>query len=325
MSLPWHRTISLLTAAIAATTGACRLNSAADVPSPPEAMIAANPSSGEGRTTADTAATLRVGILTFDSAVSIHQRYSPLIAYLSETTGYAIALIALTQESQFAAVASGNLDFILTNPLASVQLQRLYDIKFIATQVRVNTADRFGGLIIVRQDSPIQTLEDLRGRRVACVDFETAAGGCIFQVYHLLQRGIDPHADFDRFSEIPSQDNIILAVLNGAIDAGFVRTGQLEATAAKGLLSQPEAIRILEPQSDFFHLHTTPLYPEWPVSVSPQVDPAVAAEVEAALLSLPAGHAALAPAKLRRFGSAGNYAALDALITQLQLKSWDAK
>lgn len=269
---------------------------------------------------------VRVGILAIDSATSVHERYSPLLDYLSDATGRPFVLVPLSQDSQFTEVAEGKLDFTSNNPLAAVQIRRLYNTEFLVTHSRPQTGPQFSALIVVRRDSNIQTLSDLRGKKGACVDFETAAAGCVFQIYHLLQRGIDAFADFSSFVENKSQDNIVLAVLNGTIDFGFIRTGQLEKMVAKGLLDSLDEIRVLEPMNDgFLYQHTTSLYPEWPVASLVGTDPELAQKVRQALLKLPAGHEALAAIKLSGFVPAVNYGEIDNLIETLKIKSWEAK
>ncbi len=254
---------------------------------------------------------VRVGILVIDSAVSVTERYRPLLDYLAETIGRPFELVPLTQDSQFTAVQQNQLDFTLNNPLAAVQLQRLYKTRFLATHSRPQTGTKFSGLIVVRRASTIRTLDDLRGKKGACVSFQTAAGGCIFQIYHLQQRGIDPFTDFSRFVENPSQDNIVLAILNGSIDVGFIRTGQLEKMVRKGLIESVEEVRILAPSSDdFFYTHTTQLYPEWPVAALTSTDPMLVTTVQQALLKIPASHPALAAAKLDGFAATEDYSTI---------------
>ena len=267
---------------------------------------------------------VRVGILVIDSAVSVNERYSPLLNYLSEVTGYPFELAPLSQESQFTEVAEGNLDFVTSNPLASVQIRRLYQTQFLVTHVRPNTGSEFSGLIIVDSKSNIRTLEDLRDKRGACVNFETAAAGCTFQIYHLKQRGLDPFTDFSQFIENKSQDNIVLALLNGTIDVGFIRTGQLEKMLEKGLISSLDEVRILEPYHDnFFYEHTTELYPEWPIAALTSTDKQLTEEVREALLSIPPEHRALDALKVDGFIPAVDYVKMEQLIESLKLKSWD--
>ncbi|MEM9216335.1 MAG: phosphate/phosphite/phosphonate ABC transporter substrate-binding protein [Cyanobacteria bacterium P01_F01_bin.150] len=268
---------------------------------------------------------VRIGVLAIDSALSVHNRYTPLIDHLSKALDRPFELVPLTQDSQFSAVAKEEVDFITNNPLAAVQVQRLYDTEFLVTHSRPGSGTEFSALIVVKSDSDIQTLEDLRGKQVACVDFETAAAGCLFQVYHLRQKNIDPFQNFGSFVENPSQDNIVLAVLNGTLDAGFIRTGQLEKMQKKDLLSNLDDIRILEPAGDnFVFEHTTALYPEWPIAALPNTDPELRDAVQDALLTLPKEHSALTAANVEQFTDAVDYQPIHDLIETLQLKSWDA-
>lgn len=269
---------------------------------------------------------IKFGVLAIDSAVSVNERYGPLIEYLTDTVGRPFELVILSQESQFSQVEQGKVDFTTNNPLAAVQLQRLYDTDFLVTHTRPNTGPEFSGLIIVDQDSNIETLNDLKGKNVACVAFQTAAAGCTFQIYHLLQNGIDPFVDFNSFIENKSQDNIVLAILNETLDAGFIRTGQLDKMVSKGLIQSLDEVRILDPAEDnFFYPHTTALYPEWPVAALSTTDPSLADEVQQALLNMPQDHPALERLKADGFVPAVDYQALDNLIETLQLTSWDAE
>lgn len=288
------------------------------------ALSEVTPASSSLATESGTEETVRVGVLTIDSALSVHNRYSPLVNHLSEALEQPFELVPLTQESQFTAVEKGDVDFITNNPLAAVQVQRLYDTEFLATHSRPRSGAQFSALIIVNADSDIETLDDLKGKRVACVDFETAAAGCLFQVYHLRQNNIDPFQDFGMFIENPSQDNIVLAVLNGTLDAGFVRTGQLEKMIKNDLLSDLDNIRILDPTDDAFVFeHTTALYPEWPIAALPDTDLSLREAVQAELLALSDDHPALSAANVERFTDAVDYQPIHDLIETLQLKSWD--
>ncbi|EGJ30153.1 MULTISPECIES: phosphate/phosphite/phosphonate ABC transporter substrate-binding protein [Moorena] len=269
--------------------------------------------------------TVRVGVLIIDSVDSVKQRYQPLLNYLSGVINRPFSLVPVTQESQFIEVAQGNLHFTTNNPLAAVQIRRLYDTEFLLTHSRPQVGTKFGGLIIVRSDSNIYKLKDLRGKKAACVAFQTAAAGCIFQIYHLLQHGIDPFLDFSSFVENKSQDQIVLDVVNGKIDVGFIRTCQLEKMVNQGLLENLEQLRILESAKDeFFYTHTTELYPEWPIAAVKGTDPQLVAAVTEALLNIPPNHPALAAANIDKFLPAEDYGSLDKLIETLRLKSWDA-
>lgn len=300
-------------------TGAC---ASVRVPDPdPDPVL-----SGAEQAIAQPVNAVKFGVLAIDSAVSVNERYSPLLEYLSAAVGRPFELVTLSQESQFRQVANGDLDFTSNNPLAAVQLQRLHDTEFLVTHKRPNVGTEFSGLIVVSADSDIESIADLEGKHAACVAFQTAAAGCTFQIFHLLQNDFNPYTDFSSFVENRSQDNIVLAVLNGSIDVGFVRTGQLEKMERKGLISSADELRIIDrAEDDFFFPHKTALYPEWPVAALPNTDPQLADRVREALLAMPEDHPALSSLKTTGFVPAVDYSNIEDLIETLKLRSWDAQ
>lgn len=267
---------------------------------------------------------VRVGVLAIRSAKAANEQYGGIVAYLEAQLQRPFILIPVTQESQFELVEAGELDFTFNNPLAAVQIQRLYNTKFLATLSRINTGTSFSALIIVRADSEIQTLEDLRGTKGTCVDQVTAAAGCIFQIYHLIENGIDPFTVFSEFTETPSQDNIVLGVLNGTYDVGFIRTGQLEQMLTDGTILSLDDIRILDrADDDFYFPHTTALYPEWTFAALEDTDAELISAVQQALIQMPADHAALVEIGANGFIPDIDYTQLHELIETLKLLSWD--
>lgn len=268
---------------------------------------------------------VKVAVLAIRSAVAAQAQYGPILAYLGEEIGRPFELVPVSQDSQFTAVEQGEVDFTLNNPLSAVEISRLYGTEFLATLSRANTGPEFSALIIARSDSGIETLDDLAGKRATCVDFETAAAGCIFQVYHMQQAGLDPFETFASFVETPSQDNIVLGVLNGTFDVGFIRTGQLEKMLDEGTLLNLDELTVVDQADDgFFYPHTTQLYPEWPFAALQDTDPALATAVQEALVSIPADHPALESAGAVGFVEGVDYQPLHDLIVGLQLPGWDA-
>ena len=267
---------------------------------------------------------IRFGVLVSDSAISVNERYRPLLDYLESKIGRRFELVALSQDKQFEAVKQQKLDFATTNPLAAVQLRRMYDIQFLVTTRRPKVGTQLGGLIIVHEDSGIETLQDLRAKRAVCVDFQTSAAGCVFQIDYLKEQGFDPFAEFSSFVENKSQDNIVLAVLNGSVDVGFIRTGQLEKMLQEKTLENIDQIRIFQPVDDDFPLpRTTDLYPEWPIAALVDTDPQLVKQVRQILLEIPADHPALKAANLSGFVPAIDYKSVEDLIKPLKLKSWN--
>jgi ABC-type phosphate/phosphonate transport system substrate-binding protein len=265
---------------------------------------------------------VKVGVLAIRSAVAANAQYGPIVESLQDRLGRPFELVPVGQDDLFDRVANDELDFVLSNPMSSVQVQRLHGTEFLATLDRPETGDRFGGLIIVRADSDIEQLEDLRGRHVTCVAFETAAGGCNFQVMHLREVGVTAD-QFATFTETPSQDNIVLAVLNGDVDAGFIRTGQLERMVNEGTLLSVDELKVIDRRDgDYVHPHTTQLYPEWPFAAVAGTDPQLVDDVAAALLTI--GQDDAVGSSTLGFVPPMDYSPLHELVVELELRSWDA-
>jgi len=84
--------------------------------------------------------------------------------------------------------------------------------------------ERFGstsyrGQIIVRADSGITALDDLKGKVMCWVDPNSTSGYIIPRIM-LKANGIDPDTDFVQSVEAGSHNNVVVQVYNGDCDAG---------------------------------------------------------------------------------------------------------
>ncbi len=149
--------------------------------------------------------------------------------------------------------------------------------------------------------------------------FKRSAAAYVFQVKHLMDQGIDPHKDFAVFKEAKKQDDIVLAVKAGIFDAGFIKSGLLEAMEKEGKIKMSD-FEIVDKQSDNFkHVHSTKLYPEWSVSASAKADSATSDKLKAALLKLSSGDQASKSGKIVGFAEAPNLDELDNTLKTLKL------
>ena len=191
-----------------------------------------------------------------------------------------------------AAVKSRQVDLGFANSLIYIQLKRDANVAPLAVSAEPKSGTKFRGIIIARKDSGIEKIQDLKGKKLAFVD-KDAAAGYIFQMLLLSKAGLDVHKDFITLPFVKKQDNVAMAVFNKAADAGAMRESDLGKMKDRVDLSQIKIIAY----TDYF--------PDWPVFATSKLQKETAARIQAALLKLkpndPQSEKIMGPAKLAGF------------------------
>lgn len=282
-----------------------------------------------GAPAADGSAGLRIGVLAFRPKPETLERWKPLAEYLSRhVTGTRFAVEALTYPEMDAAVEAGQIDFVLTQPSHYVALTYRKPLSSpLATLVErdgSHALDRFGGVIFVRHDrDDIKQLADLRGKTIA-TSSTGSLGSYQMQAFELARAGVHLPADGKLLVTGQPQDLAVAEVLSGHADAGFVRTGVLEAMAREGKLPA-DRLKIIGPHqvADFPFQLSTRLFPEWPVAAMPGVAAGIARHVAAALLALPHDGEVARQLGIEGFTIPGDYHPVDDLLRELRLPPFD--
>jgi phosphate/phosphite/phosphonate ABC transporter binding protein len=219
-------------------------------------------------------AEIKIGVLALRGAPKVMEEWTATGEYLTGKMGEPVTIMPLEFSAIEPMLKDGKIDFALANSAFFVEVEKLYGAKAVAMQI--NSADgkpfkEFGGVIFARKDSPINNLSDLKGKKFMVVKAFSFGGGQM-AMRLLLQNGIDYRKDFAEFKEGGKHDNVILAVKNGAMDAGTVRTDVMEAMAAEGKISMSDFKIINQVKDSFPFVHSTELYPEWPMIAAKHVD-----------------------------------------------------
>ncbi|WP_456434552.1 PhnD/SsuA/transferrin family substrate-binding protein [Thermosulfuriphilus sp.] len=267
---------------------------------------------------------LKIGVLAKRGRVKALERWAPMVFYLNRALPeYRFQLVPLDFYSLRGAVQAGELDFILANPAMYVEFEALNGASRIATlknsrQGGVYTV--FGGVIFCRADRPdIKDLSDLRGKRFAAVN-PYSFGGWHMAWRELKQRGIDPQRDFQDVLFLDTHDEVVYAVLNGAVDAGTVRTDTLETMAQEGKINLKD-FRILSPRQypGFPFLVSTRLYPEWPFAKARHTPDDLAEKVAIALMKMPPESPAALAAGIAGWTIPKNYQPVHECLKELHI------
>ncbi len=255
-------------------------------------------------------AEIKIGVLAKRGATKAMAQWKATGDYLSDKVGEPVVIIPLKFTAIEPMVQSGKIDFLLANSAFYVEMEKKYGVTAVATLI--NSRDgkalkEFGGVVLVRADSPIQTLADIKGKKFMCVKYSSFGGGQMAWRL-LLENGIDPKKDFAAFAEGKKHDNVVLAVKSGVMDAGTVRTDTLERMAGEGKINMAD-FRIIHPVTDDFpFVRSTRLYPEWPMAALKHVDAGKAAKLGTALQAITPADQAAKNAKVVGWSPAADYA-----------------
>jgi len=219
-------------------------------------------------------AEIRFGILPRLNAVELFSMFNPLAEYLSKETGEKVTIIIPRDFDAFkTGFRTGQFDLGFANSLVYVQLRKDAPAEPLALAAELKAGTKFRGIIIARKDSGIEKLSDLKGKRLVFVEKDSAAG-YIFQMMLLKKSGLDIHKDFTTLPFAKKHDNVTMAVVNKAADAGGLREDDLEKMKDKVDLSQVKIIGY----TDYF--------PNWPIFAAPSMNRETVAKIKSALLKL---------------------------------------
>ncbi len=238
-------------------------------------------------------AEIKFGALPRLSAAELQTMYAPLADYLARETGEKVTIVIPKDFDAFKdAVKAGHMDVGFANPLIYVQAKEKSNIEPLALSSEVKSGTRFRGVIIVRKDSGINKVQDLKGKKFIFVDNDSAAG-YIFQMLLLSKAGFDVNKDITVLPFGKKHEIVTTAVFNKTADAGGIREDELDKMKDKLDISQ---LRIVG-YTDYF--------PNWPFFATPKLKPEMAAKIKAALLKLkpndPQNEKILGPARLTGF------------------------
>jgi two-component system, LuxR family, sensor histidine kinase TtrS len=265
-------------------------------------------------------AEVKIGVLAKRGAPKCMQKWGPTGAYLTEQLGDKVTIVPLKFVEINPAVAGGKVDFVLANSAFYVELEKSFGVHAVATLInsrKGNALSEFGGVILVKQDSPIQTLADVAGKKFMTVK-KSSFGGSQMAWRLLMDNGIDPDKDCASVAFGKKHDNVVMSVLHGMCDVGTVRSDTMERMADEGTINMADFRIINQVDDDFPFVHSTRLYPEWPIAATKRADPIVAQKLAAALLAMSQDDAAAKSAKIVGWATPADYTAVRECLQTIQ-------
>jgi ABC-type phosphate/phosphonate transport system substrate-binding protein len=217
--------------------------------------------------------TVKVAILPEYSLYLISQKYGGLLDYLSKETGYRFELVtAMDYRSFLSTVEGSGAELSLQNALIFRQLRKTKKARTIAASLGRDGLLTGRGIIVVRRDSGIDDVRQLKGK-VVMVPAREAVLGYVAQAVQMLKSGLDVEKDLTIVLGV-RHDEVLRNVWLGRVDAGFVKTAVLAEAAGRVNLNELKVLGVTEP------------FPNWCFAAFPNSDPVMVEKVKNALLDM---------------------------------------
>jgi len=221
---------------------------------------------------------LRVAFQVCNSIEENRERFEPLTAYLAGKLGRRIVASHVNTFDFIERAQRKEFDVLQSNGYIYVNVKEKTGGTLLAREVKSDTGKDTGGLIVVRADSAVRVLADLKGKKMVFGPV-LSPGGYLTQYYTMLSAGLDPEKTFGSYTFLPGawqHEKVVYAILYGAVDAGAVKVGDIERMEAEGKVRR----------SDFRVIAASEPVPNCTFFALPHVDAETADQVRVALLAL---------------------------------------
>ena len=164
---------------------------------------------------------IRFGLLPAEDPTLMVEQFSGIANHIGEQLGLPVTVrVSESYNALIEGMRVGHLEIVY---VGGSQYIKMLDLGMDAVPLVLNkdTSQRtyYKSCIVVRSDSDIQSVADLKGRTFSFVTPTSTSGG-VAPTYYLLKNGIDPDKDFKRKIFAGKHDASFLAVKHKKVDAG---------------------------------------------------------------------------------------------------------
>jgi len=207
---------------------------------------------------------IRFGSVAMDTPVIMHKRLSPLTKYLSKELNKTVSLkLSPSMKSAISEISNGKVEIAYLTPVAYIKAHARNNVRLIAKTV-TNKRDSFQLMIVVKENSPIKSVEQLFGKKFAFGD-----PAALLQRAVVVGAGL-PLDKLGSYEFIGHYDNIARGVMRGFYDAGILK----DTTAFKW---NKKGLRVL---------HSSKPLPPYNLAASSKVDDETFVKLKQAFLKL---------------------------------------
>ncbi|MFO7607429.1 MAG: phosphate/phosphite/phosphonate ABC transporter substrate-binding protein [Desulfurivibrionaceae bacterium] len=220
--------------------------------------------------------TYKIGYMICNSEKETLERFIPFSKYMGDKMGVNFEIIAIDTINFSREI--DNLDFVHTNSLLYIMLNRFNGVEVLAAEVKGSLGHKSQGIILTRKDSGITKLGDLKGKTMIFGPM-LAPTGFMAQVDLLQQAGVDPEQDLAFYTIPPGSfkhEKVIYGVFFDKYDAGSIPIDDLEIMVADNRVAM----------EDFNIIAKNEAIPYCNFAVTQKIDESLAREFKEVLLAI---------------------------------------
>jgi phosphonate transport system substrate-binding protein len=178
--------------------------------------------------------TISFGVIPRFNPHVIYEYYQPLMDYLTRNTPYDFRLrLGRTYTETMENLEKGVTDVAYLGGTTFALARQRFGARALVKPRNPEGGSTYRSCIVVREDSPIKTLEDLKGKSLA-LGAKRSTTGSLIPSYLLVEAGIAMNA-LKELKHFPHHEYVAGAVLKGTCDAGAVKDVVARNYNGKGL------------------------------------------------------------------------------------------
>jgi len=179
---------------------------------------------------------LRIGFIPAEDSRAMVRQSQDILDIVAKETGLKVeAFVGSDYNGTIEALRNGHVDVALLEPeVATASTTQAPVEAFAVTVIAKTMRPSYKSIIIARKDSPINSINDLKGHTYAFVD-PGSTSGYMVPAAAFKKAGITPEKDFKQVMYSGGHDATIVAVGEGKVEAGSVADRIFERGCAKGL------------------------------------------------------------------------------------------
>lgn len=259
-----------------------------------------------------------LGVITAENEADRLARYKPVRAYLERALGVEIEWRTATD---YAGIIEGvkakKIEIARFGPAAYAQCWIVTRGEVAPLVGDIDEQNTFGyhSVVVVKTDSPYQSLDDLQGKKLAFADPNSTSGHQAPR-YFLMEAGYDVDTFFGETAFSGSHENSVMGLLNGTFDAAATWWNSEE-------YSNPQRMELkgMIPPGQWRVIWKSPKLPSSPWAMPTHLPEQMRQDVAEALLNMPEANPeawkALTDGKVKSFRRV-THADYEAIVRMIQ-------